>query len=156
MELAISIVAGLIVSALTGAVGWLMRGETYRKRVDAAPTKFTARLTELIDKAVEEGPSHARVNARAILAMRDSFRRYSISLSELLNSEMDVLAAQLNNGVVHRPMVVRAEQRDAKENLSNEELYETITVLQKAWRGKKDELDVTIRQLLALLGLDRA
>lgn len=156
MERIVSIVAGLIVSVLTGTVGWLLRGETYRKRVDAAPSMFTARLTELIEKAVKEGSKHARVNARAILAMRDSFRRYSISLSELMNSEMDVLAAQLNNGVVHRPMVVRAEQRDINDNLSNEELYETITVLQKAWRGKKDELDVTIRQLLALLGLDCA
>lgn len=156
MEWIIGITTGLIVAGLTGAVGWLVRGETYRKRVDAAPTKFTARLTELIDRAVEEGPEHARVNARAILAMRDSFRRFSISISELLNSEMDVLAAQLNNGVVYRPIVVRAEQQDAKEHPSDAELFDTIKVLQKAWRGKKDELDVTIRQLLALLGLDRA
>jgi len=156
MEWIVGIATGLIVSALTGAIGWFVRGETYRKRVDAAPTKFTARLTELIDRAVEEGPRNARVNARAILAMRNGFRRVSISISELLNSEMDVLAAQLNNGVVHRPILVRAEQRDVNEHLSDAELFETIKVLQRAWRGKKDELDATIRQLLTLLGLDRA
>lgn len=75
----VGIATGLIVAFLTFALGWLLRGEQYRRRVDAAPTKFIARLTELIEHAVKEGPEHARVNARAILAMRDSFRRHSLT-----------------------------------------------------------------------------
>lgn len=155
MECFAAITAGLNVSDLTGAVAWLARGERYHKRVNAAPANFTTRLGVLIDQAVTEGPQNVRVNARAILAMRDGFRRVSINISDLLNSEMDALSAQLNKGVVHRPMVVRAEQQNAPENVSDE-LFVTVKVIQRAWQGKRDELDATMRQLLSLLGLDRA
>lgn len=161
MELIISIGAGLIVSVLTGTTAWLFRGETYRRRVDNAPTKFVEHLDSLIKKAVEEGVENARINSRAIVGMRNSFRQHIVTISQLLNSEIDLLEAHLSDGVVMRPIIVRAELRQEQEEknsrgISNEELYETIKVLEKTWLSKKDELDLSIRQIIVMLGLDKA
>ncbi len=147
---------------MTGAVAWLKRGETYHKRIDDAPTKFIEHLDSLIKKAVEEGEENARINSRAIVGMRNSFRQHIISISTLLNSEIDTLEAYLSDGVAMKPMVVRAELRDSREsdnnkfNVSNEELYETIKVLERTWSSKKDELNLSIRQVITMLGLDKA
>jgi len=158
MELLISIGAGLIISALTGTVAWLLSGEIYRKRVVDAPTKFIKHLDALIKKAVDEGAENARINSRAIVGMRNSFRQHIISIAQLLNSEIDLLEANLSDGVVMKPIVVRAELRKSEEEhgISNEELYETIKVLEKTWLSKKDELNLSIRQIITMLGLDKA
>ena len=156
MEWIVGIATGLIVSGLTGAVAWLLRGEAYRKRVAAAPTLFVGHLDALIRRAVSEGPRKARINARAIVGMRNSFRQHTIAISQLLNSEIDTLAAQVTDGNVVRPLMVRMELQDAQRHASDESLYETITVLERTWESKRDEIEVSMRQILSLLGLDRA
>ena len=156
MEWIIGIATGLIVSALTGAVAWLLRGEAYRKRIDAAPTKFVRHLDNLIHRAVKEGPPYARINARAIVGMRNSFRQHTMTLSQLLNSEIDTLAAQVTDGAVLKPIVLSAELPDPQQRASDESLYTTITVLERTWESKRDEIEISIRQMLSLLGLDRA
>lgn len=156
MEWLVGIATGLIVSGLTGAVAWLLRGEVYRKRVDAAPTKFVRHLDLLIQRAVKEGPENARMNARAIVGMRNSFRQHTIAISQLLNSEIDTLAAQVTSEGILKPIVVRADLQNADQHTSNESLYETIKVLERTWQAKRDEIEISIRQMLSLLGLDRS
>lgn len=156
MEWIIGIVTGLIVSGLTAALAWFVRGESYRKRIDAAPQKFVEHLDSLIARAVREGPEKAHINARAITGMRNSFRQHTIAISQLLNSEIDILEAQISDNVVMRPIVVRAEMKNAPEHVSTEQLYETITVLERTWTAKRDEVAISIRQMLSFLGLDRA
>jgi len=69
---------------------------------------------------------------------------------------IDTLAAQVTSEAILKPMVVRAELQNAQDHASNESLYETIKVLERTWQAKRDEIEVSIRQMLSLLGLDRA
>jgi hypothetical protein len=155
MEWIIGIVTGLIVSALSAGIAWFARGESYRKRVVAAPTKFVDNLDSLIRRAVAEGPEDARVNARAIVGMRNSLRQYTVAISQLLNSDIDVLQAQVTEEPILRPLIIRAELQNPSEQVSNRALYETIRVLERTWKSKRDEVETSIRQMLSLFGLDR-
>jgi hypothetical protein len=143
------IVSPLIVAAFTGGFAWMWAKEHQRKKIDAAPREFVNELDKLISRAYFEGPDKAMVNARAIVAARNSLAAPLARIQIQLNSEIDRLAEEVGEifEKLHRS-VERREPADARA------VYETIEVLVRMWPAKKKQIEVEIRSVLAVLGLD--
>lgn len=83
------------------------------------------------------------MHSRAIVAARDDLKGTLVSLSALLNSEIDRLSAEV---------------RDAwAPESSVEPLRSTVNVLKLKWPAKRDQIkiEIEVRKLLAELGLER-
>lgn len=114
-----SVVAGLIVAAVSGGAGYLLRGRRYKKAIIEAPRKYVEHLGALIEKAMREGRDNSIVNARAIVAARDTLRGSLVIIADKLNSEIDTLASE------------------SRVKISPSELFSTIQVLHTMWRSRK-------------------
>ena len=119
-----TIISGGIVSIPTFFYGKYVQRTTYIQKVNAAPQIYTEQLSELINMAINDGVQQSGVNGRAIVKARNDVRGSLESISELLNSEIDKLDQQLNNSA------------------TEEEIYETLQVLKKAWPVKKLQIEI--------------
>jgi hypothetical protein len=159
--------SSLVASILAGAVGYLFRGQRFRQKVTAAPEKYVAHLDRLISSAVMEGVGRSVINARAIVAARDDLRDSLLSLTSLLDSEIDVLQQQLEilprfgfELFELRSPLDRQRDRpgrsDDRDRYDAQQLFETIEVLAKKWPAKRDQIKYALRKMIAELGLDEA
>lgn len=151
MDILNNILAPLIVAAMTGIFGWLWAHKRIQKKVDDAPNIYVQELDYLISRAVKEGLSAAVVNARAIVAARNSMRKSLISISGNLNSEIDRLAEEI--GQTSEMPLGPSTQTGNTQGTNAEKAFETIQVLSRVWPAKKKEIIIEVRKLLAELGL---
>lgn len=120
-----------------------------RKKVEAAPRKYVAELDALIQRAIKEGDDFAIVNARAIVATRNSLRASLVAISSQLNSEIDRLSQEIGQPVPQHQTV----NATGPQAPSASEVFRTIQVLSRIWPAKRVQIEVEIRKLLAELGL---
>jgi len=149
-----NVVAPLIVGAILGtapAIGWYWEHVRAQKRIDAAPRRYVEELDKLITRAAKEGPENAVLNARAIVAARNSLRNSLVGISSQLDSEIDHLAADIGE-VIKQPQGPSMPQPGAPSDAK--QAYDTIQVLVRIWPSKKQQIEVEIRKLLAELGLE--
>src|SRR5438876_465486 len=98
------------------------------EKIDAAPCQFVQELDKLILLAITEGPKKAVVNARAIVAARNSLRSSLVTISSLLNSEIDQLA--LNIGQPIDKLEITTKEPPFGQVDPNE-VFQTIEVLSR-------------------------
>lgn len=148
-----NIVAPLIVALLSGTFTWIWALRTNRKRIAAAPKMYVEHLDNLIKNGVTEGVSSAVLNARAIVAARNSMRGSLTTISSQLNSEIDRLEAELSEVIVSpkTPSMSRPNTNDG----SPEKIFETMQVLNKIWSARRTQIEVEMRKLLAEMGLQK-
>jgi len=145
------LIVAIIIGAITGVFGWLLANRRIQRKLDAAPRKYVEELDQLIKNAIAEGPTKADVNARAIVSARNSLRKSLISISGNLNSEIDRLASEIGEEVIHQP--APSTRTPAYSEISKDRAFQTIEVLSKVWPAKKTQIVVEIRKLLAELDL---
>lgn len=147
----IEVVAGLTVVAISAVAGTIWQGRKDQERLDAAPRVYVEQLDRLIQQGVQEGEDKAILNARAIVAARNSLANSLIAISVQLDSEIDRLADELGEpklkgGGLSGP---GSGNREADKKAA----YQTILVLQKIWPAKKVEIEFAVRKQLAEMGL---
>jgi hypothetical protein len=149
----IEVASGITVAVLVGVVGFYRGSKTERHRVSKAQFVFVNRLDELIKRAVREGPRSAVLNARAIVAARNSLASSLVSISSQLNSEIDRLAEDI--GELHFIPATRSETPTSirPPPIQEEEAYATIQVLARIWPAKRSQIVFEVRKLLAELGI---
>jgi hypothetical protein len=147
-----NIISPLIVAALTGLATWLWTQRQFRKKIDAAPREYVRELDLLINRAKSEGVDMAGINARAIVAARNSLKSSLVSISSNLNSEIDRLANEIGESS-YSPFE-ELQRRTGENNVELSEIYETIQVLHRIWPSKRRQIEVEMRKVLAELGLD--
>jgi len=154
-EYIVEVLSGITVAILAWLAGMLygriLGAKKARDHLKASPRKYVEHLGKAIKAAANEGPQNAIINARAILAIRDSIRPSMIVISQLLNSEIDLLATQVG-GVTVR-LKIDSERRD-KDDPNFEEIYKTLLVLDRSWAIKRDQIEDQIRKLIVELRLD--
>jgi hypothetical protein len=144
-----NIIAPLIVGVISAIAAYLVAKLRQQKRIDAAPRRYVEELDKLIKQAYAEGENKALVNARAIVAARNSLSESLVSISKNLNSEIDRLSTEIGAPIA-RLEVVSADPHHATNHA---EIYQTIEVLYRFWPTKREQIEVEIRKLLAELGL---
>jgi hypothetical protein len=148
----VEVLAGLTVAGLSAATAYFYRGEKERKRVGEAPFVYVRRLDELIKRGAKEGRDNAIINARAIVAARNSLARSLVSISSSLNSEIDKLAEQIGE-----PRLIPGALPPGTERLNSfadaERAYDSIQVLARIWPSKRSQVVIEVRKILAELGL---
>jgi len=151
MDIINNIVAPLIVALITWALGRAWERRRIERKIDAAPKIYVQELDKLIARAMQEGPTKAVVNARAIVSARNSMRKSLVSISSNLNSEIDRLAVEIGEELlqVAQPSMPTTNVPAS----SNDRAFQTIEVLSRIWPSRREEIVVQIRKLLAELGL---
>ena len=149
----IEVLAGLAVAGLSAVAAYFYRGEKERKRVGEAPFIFVRRLDELIKRGTKEGPDHAIINARAIVAARNSLARSLVSISSSLNSEIDRLAEQIGQPRLVPGTVPSDTENSRLDSNADALAYDSIQVLARIWPSKRSQVIVEVRKILAELGL---
>lgn len=66
------VIAGVAVAIIVGIATYLLTIYHERKRIEEAPTLYVQELDKLINNAVAEGEEKAVINAKAIVAARNS------------------------------------------------------------------------------------
>jgi hypothetical protein len=129
--------AGATISAaIIGRISGKRRGRKEKEReIDDAARKYVDYLDKLIQDGVREGRENALLNGRAIVSTRNDLRGSMLTISEQLNSDIDVLSLNV---------------RDTGGRAA---AYETIQVLAKKWPAKKAQVEIQLRKLLAELGI---
>lgn len=150
LDLTNNIIAPLAVAGLTGCATWIIAQLRFQRRVDAAPRQYIQHLDSLISRAATEGIPQAIVNARSIVAARNTLRSSLLSISKYLNSEIDRLSKEI--GEPFEQIEMRGAEA-GRPVLEPDEAYQTIQVLARIWPSKKTQIEVEIRKLLAELGL---
>ncbi|MEJ2743479.1 MAG: hypothetical protein P8176_13625 [Gammaproteobacteria bacterium] len=146
-----TIIAGVIIAAISGTGGYVINKSITKKKVEALPHKWVNRISALIDEALNEGSEKAIINAKAIVASRDSMRTSLTTLSDSLNSEIDTLAEILGNEVEKSKRWKRGEE--SKVNV--ERVWQQLQVLQKYWGMKSDQIENAIRKVMVEIGVDK-
>ncbi len=147
----VNIIAPLIVAACTGGFAWLWARHRVQQKIEAAPREFVNEMDRVITRAHQEGPDRAIINGRAIVATRDTLAASLAKVSVQLNSEIDRLATQIGEAPIFERLVrstVTTQPADPRA------VWETIEVLVRMWPAKKKQIEVEIRGILAVLGLD--
>jgi hypothetical protein len=163
-----NILAPLIVAVLTASfwLVWEAAMARSRKKIAAAPHVYVSVLDKLIQTAMAEGKEMAVLNARAIVATRNSLRDSMVIIGRSLNSGIDRLANDIgeSKGLWEQPIEpnldhprVNGAQSNPPHLESESEMqaaaWETIQVLHRVWPSKKLQIEVEIRKVLAELGL---
>jgi hypothetical protein len=148
MNFALSMLASILAGGIFFAVGYVVRGVEYKKKIDAAAQKYVERLGRMIEEAAAAGRDRVLINARAIIKVRDELREHMTTAVSLLNSEIDRLAHECGG-----PEVSISRQESQPIKVDEDKVWETIQVLQKAWPAKKDVLTFEIKKMLVELGL---
>jgi hypothetical protein len=128
----IEVLAGLTVAGLSAVAAYLYRGDKERKRVGEAPFVYVRRLDDLIKRGTMEGAENAIINARAIVAARNSLAQSLVSISSSLNSEIDKLAKQIGETSLIPGALTSGTERP-KTDTDSRAAYESIQVLARIW-----------------------
>ena len=153
----IGLTTSLVASYFAYKFGYFTSQRLYRKEIDEAPRKYVKNLGRLISEANEKidnaSKEDAVVFARSIIALRDSLRSHMVSISSLLNSEIDRLAEEVNT---EQTLIITERHRSSqKQELKIDEIRATIKVLAKIWPAKEDQVQYEIRKIIAELGLGK-
>jgi hypothetical protein len=149
----IQVASGVTVAAIVGVATWIASGRYHKRKIEVAPRKYVQHLDELINRGITEGRDNAILNARAIVSVRNDLRRSLVSISSLLNSEIDIL--QENVGTAENNSENTNENNIRRRRDANAaSAYDTIQVLSRKWPSKKDQIEVELRKLLTEIGLD--
>ncbi|NNV57204.1 hypothetical protein [Limnovirga soli] len=146
------IFAPLLVGLITFFVTTIWNRKKAKKKIDDAPRKYVEELDKLITRGVNEGQENAVLNARAIVAARDSLRSSLSSISSQLNSQIDVLASDIGIEYIQNLNKVSSAPFDSKSE--NQKAYETILVLSRVWPSRKVQIEIEVRRILAEMGLE--
>ena len=155
--------AATILAAIIGLRAGKSAGrEELRKEIDDAPRKYVDHLDRLIARAMKEGTEKVMVNARAIVSLRNDLRDSLMKIHDRLNSDIDTLAEQIGGPGGGQQDIGREQKappprerrdRERQASTATEAVFETIQVLSRKWPGKKDQVEVELRKVLAELGL---
>ena len=135
-ELSIEFYKQLIIIALTLSTGFILgkKDVEYEKRHEAVISRFSQDLYQMIIDASLAKNKDVFPAARALVSSRDDARTPAITLSKLLNSDIDVLA----------------------DNIKKQDEYqtrETLKILKQKWPTKMHQIDNEVRKLITELGL---
>ncbi len=128
-------IASLLAAGLIAMGGFYLGKRTYEQRVEAAANIYADHLDRLIREANTQEGRQVRISAQAIVSTRNDLRSSLVSLNNLLNSDIDVLAEMIES------------------DASAGQLADRLKVLEKKWPAKKDQVSVELRKLLSELGL---
>lgn len=137
----------MIAAALIGKNWGERRGrdkerEFWEKTLKSAPDLYTTRIGILISEASASNSNDIMAKARSIVSTRNDLRGSLVSLAALLNSDIDRLSIE----------IAEAEQA---ANRDTGRIRETVAVLKSKWPGKREQVEVELRKILAELGLER-
>jgi hypothetical protein len=162
MDIANNIVAPIIVATVTGVATWAYTRisaqrdaavdaqRQLKRKIDAAPRTYINHLDALITRAYREGVGNAIVNARAIVAARNSMRGSLSNIRKNLNTEIDRLASEVGMPFEETEHALRTATSDTPDAAT---VFQTIDVLSRMWPAKRAEIEVEIRKILAEFGL---
>jgi len=140
--LTVAIVAGLVVSGISGFVGKTIGVRLFKKKVKAHLDKFFYSLEILIVEANQANEFEILIRkSQALVDNRDDFKNQLDDLSSLLNSNIDKLKELLSNKSL-------SELREMEE-----EIRHRVGVLYEKWPGKRVEIEVAKDALLRKLGI---
>lgn len=137
-----TVIAGLVVAAVTGGVSWVAgrksKEKEYKTKHEAAIKAFSGELRKLII-STNPNANDAVTKARAIVSVRNSLRATLTSLAASLNSNIDRLEELVgpDDRRIDNPAQVR----------------ERLAVLKESWPAKDAEIEVAIRKIMAEMGL---
>jgi len=145
----IKVLAGLTVAALCSIGGAIWQARKDQQRLEAAPRVYVNQLDLLIQRAVGEGEDRAILNARAIVAARNSLATSLMGISGQLDGEIDKLAQEIGEPTLKPGSLALSSNKEPDKKAA----YQTILVLQRVWPTKKQQIEFEIRKLLAEMGL---
>ena len=145
-----TIIAGLIISGISGAAGFGIKKVLTKRKIKALPKKWVERIGKLIEQSITDGPDRCVINARAIVASRDAMRKSLITLTGTLNSELDKLAHAIGEKVEG----TEKYEQGSDPYINEERVWEQLQVLVLYWEMKGDEIEDAIRKVITELGLD--
>lgn len=159
-KVVVGLAATLVIALVSGGAAYFLRDRQYEKQLENAPGVYVEQLDSLIQRAVQEGPQDARVNARAIVAARNSLAGSLESVAASLDGEINHLATQIaqptvSDRILKEPLIGRGSDTGPRPPppASDQEVYDTIRVLQRVWPSKRRQIEIQVRKLLAELGL---
>jgi hypothetical protein len=137
MSFILLLIANLGTALIAGFIGYLWRGIIYRKALMSAPEKYVEHLDKLIKVAASEKEKSIIANVRDIVNTRDNLQESLVSLSKLLDFDVDRLKEQL----------------ESKKN--KDVLHEMAQDLENKWPAKKNQIRIEITRLISELGLKK-
>jgi hypothetical protein len=147
----------LAVAILVGVSTYLWTTLHEKKKIEEAPTIYVNELDKLINTAAAEGEENATLNARAIVAARNSLASSLTGIGSQLDSQIDLLAQEVGSATLEgqgfAPRLVSTPAPPGSRPISSAQVYQQIKLLQKVWPAKKRQIEIEIRKLLAELGL---
>lgn len=126
-----------------------------RKKVRKAPKVYVERIGNLIEHAYREGPSRCVINARAIVATRNTLRNSLQNLSGLMNSEIDNLADMVGSSydIIASSRIGTGEEGIENFSPNRDLVWESIEVLYRYWPAKSEQIEFEMRKVLVDMGL---
>jgi hypothetical protein len=163
----------LLVAATVGIASYAWATVHAQRKLEEAPTIYVNQLDTLIKNGVAEGEENAILNAKAIVAARNSLARSLTAMGAQLDSQIDILATTIGADTLSVPTQTPAAPKQMSSEGSrssrnpksppavepptptelNHQTYQQILVLSKIWPAKKRQIEIEIRKLLAELGL---
>jgi len=134
----------LVVSLVTALITRAYYRQRYKAVYEAAAKKYCKFLGRQIRKAAKVDDGKVEVQARSIVAVRDDLRKRLVTLSDLLNSEIDEL---------QRDLTLLKENPDDLER--RQAVKNTVEVLNQKWPSKSMLIETEIRKLLTELGMQK-
>jgi len=147
------VIAGVAVAIIVGVATYLLTIYHERKRIAEAPTLYVQEIDKLINNAVAEGEGNAVINAKAIVAARNSLAHSLSAIGSQLDGQIDLLALEVEMETLV-PLPRLTEPPNAKSSMDKHAVYMQVLVLQKIWPAKRKQIEVELRKLLAELGLN--
>ena len=134
-QIFVGFVSAFICSSIVGffafSIGQNSVKYSYSQAYERTLNLYFIELDELIGLSVHQGLSSVRINSRAIVNMRSDLQGSLNSISGSLNSEVDRLERQLD------------------DSSTDEELLETIGLLNIVWSNEKSQIELRIREVLS-------
>ncbi len=157
----IKVAAGLTVVAISAVGGCVVGASRERSRLlevrPPALIKIAGQLEQIIVDA-DRVPQNAITDARTIVTIRNESRGSLSALGSLLNSDIDVLATQLQDSDRLDARYRAEELPNRREELANQkklleaEILQILQVLAKKWPAKQDQMNTEIRKIISELG----
>lgn len=151
------VAVGITVAGLAAIASYSWAMLRAREAVERAPDIYVQELDKLITKGVNEGEANAVLNAKAIVAARNSLASSLSALGMQLDSQIDVLATTVGSDTLLPHGSELSSLTRAKVPLDspslNHEAYMQILILQKIWPAKKRQIEIELKKLFAELGL---
>lgn len=139
----LTLVLGIAGSLIAGyLMGWRWTERRYKRKHEPAALVFHRKLGKVIEEAERTRGRNALIKARAIVELRDSYRKSLTVISQHLNGQIDSLGR-----------VLEALVRDPGNAAIADEVGMIVRVLGTTWPEKEAIIEVELRKLLAEEGL---